>query len=103
MEKDNNAIIHLVRKTNLKVSVFIFLPSFLLISWLLGWPGGVIDAAIIGALALIPVFIITKLFHIDMNVYYDHHGKRITKEEYDKLEHNVDYGFTWFPWKKSKQ
>lgn len=65
---------------------------------------GAIPAAIVAALAYIPVWLITKIFKLDMNVYYDHKGNKITKEGYEKLDNKVDYGFNWFPkWGKKKQ
>lgn len=58
---------------------------------------GVINAVIVGILAYIPVYLITKLFKLNMNIYYDHKGNKITKQEYEKLDNKVDYGFSWFP------
>ena len=72
-----------MRKTNWKIMP-ILLPFLLL--FMLFNQGGVIDAAINGLLALIPLFIITRIFKIDLNVYYDKKGKKITKEEYEKLK-----------------
>lgn len=80
-----------MRKTNWKVILFIWAPSFLVMYFLFGL-GGAIGAAINALLAYIPVLVITKLFKIDMNVYYDHNGKSITKEQYEKLDNKVDYG-----------
>ena len=92
-----------MRKTNWKVILFIWAPSFLVIYFLFGF-GGAIGAAINALLAYIPVLMIIKLFKIDMNVYYDHNGKSITKEQYEKLDNKVDYGFQWLPkWLNKKK
>lgn len=92
-----------MRKTNWKIIIFIWVPSFLLISWLFGL-GGAIGAGINAVLAYIPVFIVTRLFKLDMNVYYDHKGNKITKEEYEKLDKKIDYGWNWIPkWMKGKK
>jgi len=85
-----------MRKTNWKIILFIFAPSFFVMYFLFGF-GGAIGAGINALLAYIPVYVITKLFNIDMNVYYDHSGKKITKEEYEKLDNKIDYGFHWLP------
>lgn len=76
-----------MRKTNWKVILLIYTP-FLIISM------GFFSAGILGpAIAWVLTLIVVKVFKIDMNVYYDHKGNRITKEKYEKLDNKVDYGF----------
>lgn len=85
-----------MRKTNWKVILFIWIPSFLIISFVFGLEGA-IGAGFNALIAYIPTYLITKLLKIDINVYYDHRGKSITKEEYEKLDDKIDYGFSWLP------
>lgn len=72
-----------MKKTNWKVIVFIWISSFLVVFFLFNLDGA-IGAAISALLAYILVFLITKLFKIDMYIYYDQNGKRISKEEYEQ-------------------
>ncbi len=62
--------------------------------------GGVIGAAITATLAYVPLILIMKFFNIDINLYYNHDGRQITKEEYEKIDNKVDYGFRLFQKKK---
>lgn len=80
-----------MRKTNWKVIIFGFAPIFILLA-LIGF-GGALGAL----LAMAILWVVTKIFRIDMNVYYDRKGNRITKGEYKKLKEKVDFGFKWLP------
>lgn len=88
----------------IKVSVIIYFAiAFLLIILLLNSRGvttGGLGAGIIGLIVWWAITLVYKIFNLDMSVYYNHQGKKITKGEYEKLANKVD--FTAPFWKKNK-